>query len=196
MLAAHIFHNIVRQVVARHLDRLVGNDPPQRNHRDLGRTATYVYNHVSFRSKHIHADPDSGCHRFENHIYLTATGMFGRVADGTDFHFRTTRRDTDHHTERRSEPAFASAGHFDQSTHHLLGSVEVGNDTFAERTDRTNIRIGLFVHLTCLAPYRQHLFRTSIQSDYGRLIHYHLIVAGYNGIGSPQVHCQFLCERK
>ena len=100
MLTAHIFLNIRSQVITGNTDRVVGNDTSQRDNGNLRRATTYINNHVSFRSFHVNTDTDSCSHRFENQIDITSAGMLGRVANSTEFNFRTSRRYADHHTER------------------------------------------------------------------------------------------------
>ena len=100
MLTAHVFTDVFRQIITRHTDGVVGNNTSQRDNGNFRRTTTYVHNHIPFRSLYINADTNSRSHRFEDQIDIPSTGMFGRVTNGTEFNFRTTRRNTDHHTKR------------------------------------------------------------------------------------------------
>ena len=100
MLTAHILLNISIQVVTSHLDTRVGHNTTERDHGNLSRTTTDIHNHITLRSLHIDTNTDSGSHRLKNQIDVTTIGMFGRVAHSTQLHFRRTRGNTDHHTQR------------------------------------------------------------------------------------------------
>ena len=91
--------------------------------------------------------------------------MLGRVAYGTDLHFSTARRNTNHDAQRRGEPAVFRIYHFNHAAYHLLGSKEVGNHAIAERTDRTNILVRLSVHLACLFSDRQYFVGTPVEGN-------------------------------
>ena len=75
ILAAHIFANIFVEFVSCHTYRFIGNDTAQRYNGDLGRTASYIDNHIALGSFYIDTHTDSGSHRFINHIYVPATHM-------------------------------------------------------------------------------------------------------------------------
>ena len=101
VLAAHVFLNIGSQVVTGNADGVVTYDTSQRDNGNFRRSTTYIDNHVSFRSFHVDADTDCRSHRFENQINITTAGMFRRVTDSTEFNFRTSRRNANHHAKRR-----------------------------------------------------------------------------------------------
>ena len=75
--------------------------------------------------------------------------MLSRVTDGTELHFGRTRGDTDDHTECGGEKMTAGAHHLDESAHHQLAGVEVGDDTVAQRAYHMYLVVGLLVHELC-----------------------------------------------
>jgi len=196
VLAAHVLLNVSSQVVTGNADGVVGYDTAQRDNGNFSRTTTYIYNHVSFRSFHVDTDTDSGSHRFEYQVNVASAGMLGRVAHGTQFHFRTTRRDTDYHTERRRKQTATVVHHLYQTAYHLLASIEVGNYTVAERTDGTYVFVGLFVHHLCLITHGNHLIGTTVEGYHRRFIHHNLTIGCDDGIGGTKVHRYFLRKRE
>ena len=99
MLTAHVLLDIRSQIITGDTDRVVGNDTSQRDNGNFRRPTTYIHDHVSFGRFYINTDTDRRSHRFEYQIDVTPTGMLGRVTNGTEFYFRTSRRHTDHHTK-------------------------------------------------------------------------------------------------
>ena len=85
---------------------------------------------------------------------------------------------------------------FNQTAHHLLTSIEVGDHSIPQRTNSTYIFVGLFVHQLRLFPNGDHLICTAIQGHNRRLIHHNFPVCDDDGIGCPQVHRYFLCKRE
>ena len=83
-----------------------------------------------------------------------------------------------------------------QTTHHLLASIEVSDYPVSQRTNCTYIFVGLFMHQLRLFSYGDHLIRTAVQGYNRRLIHHDFPVRDDNGIGCTQVHCYFLCKRE
>ena len=196
VLSAHVLHDVGRKVVSGNTDRLVGNNTAQRNNRNFGSTPTYIHNHVTLGRFHIDTDTDCRSHRFVNHVYIATSGMLGRVAYSTQFHFGTARRNTNHHPQRRRKPTAFGVYHLNHAANHLLGRIEVGNHPVAKRTDGPDVLVGLTMHLTCLFPYSQHLVGTAVQGNHRRFVHHNLTIADNNRVGRSKVHCYLLCERK
>ena len=99
MLAIHIFLNVCCQVISSNTDGVVRNYTPQRNHSNFSRTTTYIDNHVTFRCFHIHPNTNRSCHRLKDQIDIASTCMLCTITNSTEFHFGTTRRNTDNHTQ-------------------------------------------------------------------------------------------------
>ncbi len=110
VLTTHVILNILREVIAGDLDRLVGDDAAQRDHGDLGERRLCQRSCYP-RSLHVEADSQSSRHRFKDHVYITSASMLCRVAYGTNLHFGTAGRDTDHHAQgwREEPPLFLLA---------------------------------------------------------------------------------------
>ena len=90
MSAAHVFANIFSKVVAGNLDALVANDTTKRDNCDFRATATYIYNHVAFRSLYVETDTKGCSHWLVDHIYVATASVLRRVANGTNLYFSRT----------------------------------------------------------------------------------------------------------
>ena len=149
MDAAHVVHDVVGKVVAGHLYTFVRDDASERNHGNLRSTSAYIHNHIALRREHVDTDTEGGSHRLINHVDVASAGMFARVAHGADLDLGRARGDADHHAERGGEPAAFRAYHLHHAADHLLGGVEVGDHSVAERTDRADAGRLLAFHLMC-----------------------------------------------
>ena len=106
------------------------------------------------------------------------------------------QRDAQGHAYIPGSSINPSARHLDKAANHLLGSVEIRDNSLTKRSYGTNIRVRLLVHLTGHLTDSQHLVRASIQSNHRRFVYHHLIITRDNGIGGTQIYGNFLCERK
>ena len=77
VLAAHVFLNIRREVVAGHTDGVVADDTAQGNHGNLGAAAADVNDHVTFRCLHVEPHAEGCSHRFEDEIDVASVRMLG-----------------------------------------------------------------------------------------------------------------------
>ena len=100
MLTRHVFLNVAGEVVASHLDAVVGHDATQRDHGNLGGAAAYVDNHVALGCKHVEAYAQGCCHGLIYHVHVAAAGMLARVAHGTYLHLGRARGYAHHHAQR------------------------------------------------------------------------------------------------
>ena len=111
VLTSHVFLYFVVEIVAGYFDGIVRNYAAERNHCYLGCTAAYIHNHVSLGGFNVQTvfgvhsrfelflSYAYGCsHGFENKVNVASAGMFGTVANGTQFHFGGTRRNADNHS--------------------------------------------------------------------------------------------------
>ena len=160
VLAAHIVLDVGCEIVAGHLDGVIGHDATER---DDGRSATYVNHHVAFWGVHVDADTDGGSHWLIKQEDVAAASMLSGVAHSTQFHFGGAGGHTDDHAERRREDALATMNHLDESTHHLFAGVEVGNDAIAQRTNHACLVARLLIHQFGLLAHGNHLFRLSVE---------------------------------
>ena len=196
MLTAHIFLNIGCQIISGDTDRIVRHNTSQWNNRNFGRTTTYIYNHITFRSFYIQSDTDSSCHWLKNQIYITSARMFSTIAYCSQLYFSRTRRNTNHHTKWRSKQTAPRIHFLYQTTHHLLARIKVGNHTITKRAHSTDVWVFLFIHQFCTFTDSNHFVSATVECYHRWLIHYNLVIAQYNGIGSSKIHCYFLCKRK
>ena len=105
---------------------------------------------------HVEAGTECGRHRFVYHVHLAAAGVFGRFADGTYLYVGRTRRDTNHHPQRRAEEV---AAHLDllSCPTHQFGRIEIGYHSVFERSDSPYVLVCLAVHLLGLLADGYHL---------------------------------------
>ena len=146
MLAAHVFANVGRKVVACHFNGVVRDDTSHGNHGDLRGSAADVHNHVAFGGVDVETNADCGGHGLVNEIDIAAAGVFCAVAHGTELNFGRTGGDSDDHSYAGCEEMSAGAHHVDQAAHHLFASVEVGNHAVLQRTDHADLFARLFIH--------------------------------------------------
>ena len=196
VLAVHIFLDVGVQVVAGHLDTGVGNNPAERDDGNLRRTATDVDNHVTLGGFHVDTDTDGSGHRFENKIDVTAVGMLGRVANGTQLNLGRAGGDANHHPQRGREQPRTGVYHLDQAAHHLLAGREVGYHAVAQRTDGTYVVMRLFIHHLCLLADGNHLVGTAVEGYNRRLVNHDLVITDNNRVGRAKVHSNLLDKTK
>ena len=194
VLARHVLLDVGRQVVAGRADGVVGHDTAQRDNGNLGAAAADIDNHVPLRGLYVDAHADGGCHRFENQVNITAVGMLGRVAHGTQLHFRRATGHADDHAQRGREEPRPRVNHLDKSAHHLLASREVGYHTVAQRAHGTYVVVCLLIHHLGLRTHGNHLVGMPVESYYRRLVNHNLVITDNNGVGRSQVHGYFLDE--
>ena len=120
--------------------------------------------------------------------------MFCAVAHGAQFNLCRTRRNADYHTQRRGEEAAARVYHFDESAHHLFASGEVGYDSIAEWANGSDVVVSLLIHHLCLRADSNHFVCATVECHYRRFINNNLVVADDDGVGSAEVHRNFLSE--
>ena len=66
--------------------------------------------------------------------------------------------------------------HSDKAANHLLGSIEVGNHTIAQRADGFDVLVSFAVHHTRLLANGNHLLRIGVNGHNRRLVNHNLIV--------------------
>ena len=99
-----------------------------------------------------------------------------------------------HHLQRGTEQSAVAFDHFDHSSEHDLRSIEVGDHTVLERTNRLDILMGLTVHLAGSLTDGLHLAGMLVERNDRRLVHYDLTVADNDRIGGSQIDGQLLCQ--
>ena len=133
-------------------------------------------------------------HRFVDHVDLAAPGVLRRIAHGTNLHVGRTRRDADHHSQRRGEEAARGFDFLDHAPQHQLRGVEIGDHAVLQRTDRFDVRIGFLVHLPRLLADGDQFSRVNVQGDDRGFVHDDLAVINYQRVGRTEVDGQLLCQ--
>ena len=82
----------------------------------------------------------------------------------------------------------------DKSADHLLGGIEVGDDTVAQRADGAEVLVGFLMHQASLLAHGQRLARLAVKRHNAGLVDNHLVVMQDNGVGGTQVHRYLLCK--
>ena len=90
MLLTEVVLNVGRENVTGDTDGILLHDTAEGDDGDFGRTASDVHYHVALRGLHVEADTQGRCHRLEDKVDVAASGVLGRVADGTDLNFGGT----------------------------------------------------------------------------------------------------------
>ena len=127
--------------------------------------------HVPFGCLHVEAGTECGRHRFVYHVHLAAAGVFGRFADGTYLYVGRTRRDTNHHPQRRAEEVAAHLDLFYHAPQHQFGRIEIGYHSVFERSDSPYVLVCLAVHLLGLLADGYHLAGVYVHGDDGGFVH-------------------------
>ena len=86
--------------------------------------------------------------------------------------------------------------HLDETPHHLFACVEVSDDSVTQWAASAYVLVSFLIHHLCLVADCNHLVVFLVQSNNGRLIHYNLAIAGYDGVGCAKVHRYVLCQRE
>ena len=157
--------------------------------------ASYVYDHVPGRSGYVQADAHGCGHRLEYHVDVPGSGVLCRVTYSPDLHLCAAFGDADYHLEVGCEEGALVVDHLDESPDHLLGGVEVGDDSVAQGADGLDVGVRLLVHQLGFLPDCYGLAVGLVKRYYRWFVHDYLAVLKDDGVGRAQVHCQFLCQK-
>src|SRR4051812_26104140 len=135
VVLAHELHDGLIELVATRTDRCVGDDPRERDHRDLGRAAANVDHHVPRRCLHGQAHTNRRGHRLGHHVDLFRAGGLRGVAHGALLDFGDAARDADDDFGANAEE-MAIDDRLQKEAQHLFGDVEVGDDAVFQRPHR------------------------------------------------------------
>ena len=119
--------------------------------------------------------------------------MLCAVAHRTQLHLCTSRRHTDDHPERLRQEMMMHIDHLNESSHHLLACVEVGDDPVLERSARDDVLVCFLMHHLGLAAHCDHPLGVAVHSHHRRFIDHDLPVHDDDGVGRSEVHCNILC---
>src|SRR5215210_4835436 len=117
----------------------------QAQHGDLGRAAADVDDHRSDRGGHRHVGADRGSHGLLDQIDGAGPGVGGGGADRAALDRSRSGRDTDHDFREAPGAHLAAVHLVDEMLDHLLGDVDVGNDSIAQGADGFDL-VGRLAH--------------------------------------------------
>jgi len=166
VLLLDVAHDRVVHLVAADAQRLRDDDPAERDHRDLGRAAPDVHDHVPRRLGDREPGADRGGHGLLDQIGLAGAGGERCLLDRALLDSGHPGRDADDDA-RVGEPALVHL--LDEVAEHLLGHVEVGDDAVLERADRRDRARRAPEHPLRLDADRVHLAGALVDRDHGRL---------------------------
>ena len=156
----------VVHLVAADAQRLRDDDAAERDHRDLGRAAADVDDHVPGRLADRQPGADRGGHRLLDQVGLARAGRERRVLDRALLDPGHARRHADDHARVRE----AVLVHLlDEVAQHLLGDVEVGDDAVLQRPDRRDRARRAPEHPLRLDADGVDVARALVDRDDGRL---------------------------
>ena len=136
VLLAHILDDRFIELVAGDLDGRRLDHAGKRDHGDIGRTAADVDDQVSVRLGNVDAGADGGGNRLLNEVHAARTGLNAGVDDGALLHLGDAGRNADDDARLEELEPYDLVNKF---LDHALGDFIVGNDAFAQRTDRNDV---------------------------------------------------------
>jgi serine/threonine protein kinase len=160
---AHEVDDRLVELVARHAQRLRGDEPAERDHRDVGRAAADVDDHRAARVLDGQPGTDGRRHGLLDQIDLAHAG----AERGLAHRLLLDRRDLGGH--RDDQPAahevLALDRLLDERADHRLGDGEVGDDAVAHGPDGDDVARRLAEHLFGVASDREHARLRSVLVD-------------------------------
>ena len=112
---------------------------PQADDGDLGRASADVDDHAAGRLADGKAGPDRGRHRLFDQARPAGARVHRRITHGPLLDLGHAGRDTQEHARARDQPdSIVHLAH--EVLDHLLGHVEVADDSVAERPDGDDVR--------------------------------------------------------
>src|SRR5262249_54102668 len=106
IFALDVLNDGLIHLVAGYPHTLRVNDAGERDHRDVGRSASDVDDHVTMRLRDREPGPDRGGHRLLDQIDLGSFGAVGAVFDRAPLNLCDLRRNAD--DDPRADPLFAA----------------------------------------------------------------------------------------
>ena len=154
VLAAHILHHSLIQLVASDLDGGRLHHTGEGDHGDVRRTAADVHHHVAVGLGDVDACADGGGHRLLDQVDLPGASLNACVDDGALLDLR----DTGGHADDDPGLEEGKAGNLvDELLQHPLRHVIVGDDALPQRTDGDDVAGGTAQHGLGVGAHLQEL---------------------------------------
>ena len=144
--------NRLVELVAADPERARDDDPVERDHRDFGRAAANVDDHIAGRIGHGHASANRGGQRLADQVGSAGSRIERRVANRASFDAGDASGHADH--DLGANQREAAAGLIDEVAEHFLGDDVIGDHTVAHWANDFN-------RLTRFAPEHVAGFKTN-----------------------------------
>jgi hypothetical protein len=156
------------EVVAGRADAHAGDDAAEADHRDLGRAAADVDDHVAGGLVDRQTRADRGRHRLLDDVDPARSGLVAGLLHRALLHGSDAAGHADDHA-RLGEVA-TPVHLLDEVAQHLLGRLEVGDHAVLERPDGGDVVGGAADHALGLVADREHLAGGGVHRHHGRFV--------------------------
>ncbi len=155
VLASGVGNDVLVELVAADAQAATDDNSAEADDGDLSRPATDVDDQAAGRLTDRQAGADRGGHGLLDESRPACAGVEGRVTDGALLDLSHARRDADEHARARDQ-AHAVVHLVHEVLDHLLGHVEVADDSVAQRPDSDDVGRRAAEHALCLGADRQN----------------------------------------
>ena len=192
VLAAHILHHSLIELVAGDLDRGGFHHTGEGDHSDIRRTAADVHHHVAVGLGDVDARADGRRYRLLNKIHLPGAGLNTGIDDGALLNLR----DTGGHAD--DDPGLEEGKARDlmnKLLEHPLRHIVVGDNALPQRPDGDDVAGGTAQHSLRVRAHLQQLAGGLIHSHHRGLVeHNALALYIYQYGGGTQVDTDIFCD--
>ena len=159
--------NGIADFIASHAHRLAQHSAAKAEHSHFGCTATDVNNHGADGFRNGQASTDCSSYGLIDQMHFPSTGQT-RLAHGTTLHTSDTTGYA--HYQSGSHDAAAFIALLDEGFEHLLGSIEISDDTITQRTHRLDVSRGAAEHQLGLITHGQGRTPLEVKSHHRGLL--------------------------
>src|SRR5215218_4186976 len=169
MMLLHVGNDVRVHLIAGDADGPARHNSAQRDHGHFGRTPADVNDHAPGWLSNRQSGTDGGGHRLLNEPRFTSARIDGGVMHGAAFDFSHARWDTNHDTRARNDGELL-VNLLNEITKHLLGHVEIADDTVLKRSHSHDVRGCPSYHALGFRTHRENPLGAGIHGYDGGLI--------------------------
>ena len=166
---AEVADNGFIHFVAAHAHRCATDRVVQRNHRDIGGTATNIHDHVTHGVFHRDAHTDSGSHRFVNQVDFLRTSLLGGIDNGAGFHFGNAARHA-HNNAGPDNPQRVLLHALNEGLEECFDQFKIRNHAIAHGAHGTRLARGPAEHLFRFKTNRRHAIVLAVHGNHRRFV--------------------------